>query len=98
MHKLTSLTFPRLKNTFIYIEKKYADSFPDHAKTQEKISASRQRLENPILPATSQKSIDLSSCKVTTANKVTASATTHPTSHHVNSEQSLETKYGVSTC
>jgi len=94
MLKLTSLPFATIKTTFGYIEQKYSESFPDHARTQEKISAKRQRLEQPV----ATKSVDLSSCKAATTTKVTASATTHPTTHHVNSEQSLETKYAISTC
>lgn len=44
--------------------------------------------------------MDLSSCKVTTTNRVAqlASATTHQTTHHVSSEASIETKYGISAC
>ena len=96
MVKLTTIAAGHLKSSLGYIEQKYAESFPDHAKSQEKLAAGRQRLECP--PA--QKSVDLSSCKVTTMNRVAqlASATTHPTTHHVSSEASLETKYGISAC
>lgn len=39
----------------------------------------------------------MSSCKAT-GNRVTASATTYPTSQHLSSEGSIANKYGVSTC
>ena len=80
MTKLTTCSLIEIKETYLIIEKKYAESFPDHAKTQEKLGANRQRLELPTVLVPSQKSVDMSSCKVPTANRVTASATTYPTS------------------
>lgn len=97
MVKLTTCPLAHFKSKLVFIESKYADSFPDHAKTQEKLAANRQRLELPVqVPAQNPKSVDMSSCKATSTNRVTASATTHPTTHHVQSEASIENKYGVS--
>jgi len=76
MSKLTTCTLAQFRTTFAFIESKYTENFPDHAKTQDKLAANRQRLELP------PKSVDLSSCKATTTNRVTASATTHPTTNH----------------
>lgn len=90
MVKLTGCTLDRLKPTLAFIERKYKESFPDHAKAQEKCVGNRQRLD--ALPQLGQKSEDKSSCKALT-NKVTASATTYPTSNHISSEASAENRY-----
>lgn len=46
MTMLTSCSLYQIKGTLTFIEKKYQDSFPDHAKNQERIVAGRQKLEN----------------------------------------------------
>lgn len=68
-----------IKETYLFVESKYAESFYDHAKSQQKLVLNRQKFENPIkVQQLNQKSIDLSSCKVTTNTRINnlASATT----------------------